>query len=77
MKVDTVFQILAVALGGAAAYFLWLGNKDGAFVSAVLGCVAFFLSVRFQVKARNDVREAEREAAYESEATSAAAETND
>ena len=63
MKIDTVFQILAVALGGAAAYFLWAGNKDGAFVSAVLGCVAFFLSIRFQVKARNSVREAEREGA--------------
>jgi len=63
MKIDTVFQILAVALGGAAAYFLWAGNKDGAFMSAVLGCVAFFLSVRFQVKDRNSVREAQREAA--------------
>ena len=63
MKIDTVFQILAVALGGAAAYFLWAGNKDGAFISAVLGCVAFFLSVRFQVKSRNAARESEREAA--------------
>ena len=63
MKIDTVFQILAVALGGAAAYFLWAGEKDAGFVSAVLGCVAFFLSVRFQVKARNAVRDAEREAA--------------
>ena len=63
MKIDTVFQVLAVVLGGAAAYFLWAGNKDGAFITAVLGCVAFFLSVRFQVKSRNTVREAEREAA--------------
>lgn len=63
MKVDTVFQILAVVLAGSAGYFLWRGNGDGAFVSAVLGCVAFFLSVRFQVKARNTVREAERDAA--------------
>lgn len=60
MKIDTVFQMLAVALAGAAAYFLWTGNKDGAFVSVVLGCVSFFLSVRFQVKARNSIREAER-----------------
>lgn len=61
MKIDTVFQILAVVLAGAAAYFLLTGNHDGAFVSAVLGSVAFFLSVRFQVKARNTAREAERE----------------
>jgi hypothetical protein len=67
MKIDTVFQILAVVLGGAAAYFLFNGNRDGAFVSVVLGCVAFFISVRFQVKARNATRQAEREAAEASE----------
>jgi hypothetical protein len=77
MKIETVFQIVAVVLGGAAAYFLFTGNKDGAFISAVLGSVAFFLSVRFQVKARNTVREAEREAAYESEAAAVSPESND
>ena len=56
---DRVFQIVAVILAGIAAYFLWAGNNDGAFVSAVLGCVSFFLSVRSQVKERNKVREAE------------------
>ena len=59
MKIETIFQITAVALAIAAAYFLWAGNKDGAFVSVVLGCVSFFLSIRFQVKARNKMREAE------------------
>ena len=67
MKIDTAFQIAAVVLGGAAAYFLLSGNKDGAFGLAVLGCVAFFLSVRFQVKARNAAREAERDAAESKE----------
>lgn len=66
MKIETAFQILAVVLAGAAAYFLWTGNKDGAFISAVLGCLSFFLSIRFQVKARNQMREAEREAARSS-----------
>ena len=78
---ERVFQVSAGALAVAAAYFLWTGNRDGAFVSAVLGCVAFFLSVRFQVKARNTVREAEREAereaAYESEAAAAPPESTD
>ena len=74
---ERVFQVSAGALAVAAAYFLWTGNRDGAFVSAVLGCVAFFLSVRFQVKARNAVREAEREAAYESEAAAAPPESTD
>lgn len=58
---ERVFQALAVVLAGAAAYFLWTGNKDYRFVAAVLGCVSFFLSVRFQVKERNRIREAERE----------------
>jgi len=62
MKLDTVFQIIAVILAGVTIYFLFTGHKDGAFVSAVLACVAFFLSVRFQAKARNEVRDAEREA---------------
>ena len=66
MKIETVFQILAVVLAGAAAYFLYTGNRDGAFVAAVIGCVAFFLNVRFQVKARNAAREAERERESES-----------
>ena len=58
---DRIFQIVAVILGGIAAYFLWVGNKDGAFVSAVVACVAFFLSIRFQVKTRNAEREADRQ----------------
>jgi hypothetical protein len=58
MKVERVFQIVAVILAGIAAYFLWAGNTEGAFVSAVLGCVSFFLNIRFQVKERNKAREA-------------------
>jgi len=56
---ERVFQIVAVILAGVAAYFLWIGNKDGAFVSAVLGCVSFFLSIRAQVKERRRQREEE------------------
>lgn len=56
---ERIFQILAVILAGIAAYFLWRGDGDGAFVSAVAGAVCFFLSVRFQVTQRNKRREAE------------------
>ena len=49
---ERLFQITAVILIGVAAYFLWQENKDGTFIAAVLGAVAFFLSIRFQVKAR-------------------------
>ena len=58
---DRIFQAAAVILAGVAAYFLWVANKDGAFIAAVLGCVAFFLSIRFQVKERNRIREAEHD----------------
>ena len=56
MTLEKIFQILAVILIGVAAYFLWRGNSDGLFVSAVIGAVCFFLSVRFQVKERMDER---------------------
>ena len=58
---ERIFQVVAVIFAGIAAYFLWSGNNDGAFVSAVLGCVAFFLSIRFQVKERNRIRVEERD----------------
>ncbi|MEQ1765525.1 MAG: hypothetical protein ABL984_20520 [Pyrinomonadaceae bacterium] len=61
MKIETGFQILAVVLAGAAAYFLYTGHRDGAFVAAAVGCCAFLLSLRFQVKARNKIRDAERQ----------------
>jgi len=40
---------------------LWKENTDGLFVSAVLGAVCFFLSVRFQVKERMELPEAEKQ----------------
>lgn len=67
MKAERIFQIVAMILAGIAAYFLWTGNKDGGFVAAVLGAVAFFLSVRFQVKERNVLREAEAAARKDDE----------
>lgn len=64
---ERIFQITAVILAGVAAFFLWQGNKDGAFVSVALGCVAFFLSVRVQVKERNRIRDLERDESEEQE----------
>jgi len=55
-----IFQILAVILAGVAGFLLWQDNIDGMFMAAVLGAVAFFLSIRFQVKGRLAEREAER-----------------
>ena len=58
---ERLFQILAVILAGVAAFFLWKGNWDATFVSAVFGAVSFFLSIRFQIKERLKIRDAERE----------------
>ena len=68
---EKIFQVFAVALALAAAYFLWAGNKDGAFVAVVLGCVAFFISIRFQAKARTAANDPEREALIEKKASAA------
>ena len=57
---ERFFQILAVILAGVAAFFLWRNNTEALFVSAVLGAVCFFLSVRFQVRERLKQRETER-----------------
>ena len=61
MTLPIIFKILAVILGGIAAYFLWTAKNDAAFASVVGGCVCFFLSVRFEVKERNRLRSAEAE----------------
>jgi hypothetical protein len=58
---ERLFQILALILAGVAVYFLWKKNGDNAFVTAVFGAVTFFLSIRFQVKARIKQREIENQ----------------
>jgi hypothetical protein len=50
------FQILAVALIAAAAYFLIRTDYDDAFVTGVLGVCSFFLSIRFTFKPRVEER---------------------
>ena len=55
------FQILAVALIAAAAYFFIHSEYDDAFVTAVLGICSFFLSIRFTFKPRVQERLAARE----------------
>ena len=62
MKLELIFKLLAVILVGVAAFFLWQKNWEGVFAAAVLGICAFFLSMRFQLKARLDKRKAEEEA---------------
>ena len=62
---ERVFQIAAVVFIAAAAVFFLLDNIDGVFISIVLGCLSFFLSVRTQVKGRLAIRDAEIEAEYQ------------
>lgn len=62
---DKIFQILAVVFAAAAVYFFWADSRDYMFIAGVLGCVMLFLSVRTQVRARNQIRENERLAAQD------------
>jgi len=55
------FQLLAVVLAGAAAYFLWTSQPEAAFVTVVLGVVSFFFGVRTDMKEQNRIHKAERE----------------
>lgn len=57
--IERMFQGSAVLLAVIAVYFYWAGSRDRMFVSAVVAAVAFFLSIRFQVKERNRIRETE------------------
>ena len=69
-----MFQILAVALAIAAAFFIWRGELDTAFVTGVLAVCAFFLSIRFAFKIRVSERDIERHA-HEPDETEADPET--
>ena len=54
------FQIASLIFAGISAYFIWMENKDGVFVALVLAASSFFLSMRFQAKARlaaSEIRE--------------------
>ncbi len=61
MKIDRVFQLVALMLAAIAVYFWWTGNSDGLYAAAVLGAVAFFISIRFQAKERNRIRQENQE----------------
>ncbi|HEV8593567.1 MAG TPA: hypothetical protein VGQ55_15790 [Pyrinomonadaceae bacterium] len=57
---ERIFQAAVVVFALAAAYFLWVSNSDWAFATGVLAAASFFLSIRFQMKARNDDRVKEK-----------------
>jgi hypothetical protein len=48
---------MAVVIAGVAAFFFWQNNSDWAFASGVLAVCSFFLSIRYQYKARNQARQ--------------------
>lgn len=57
---EILFNILAVALLGASAYFYSAGDPDWLFASVVLGICSFFLGVRSRIKKRmNDAQASE------------------
>ena len=56
-----VFRILAVGLAIATVFFLWKGENDNFFVSAVFAVCSYLLSLRFQIKARIEERKKDQE----------------
>ena len=56
---ERIWIILSALLVIVAAAFLWRNNMSGAFVTATLGAVAWFLSYRAQLRAK--IVAAERE----------------
>jgi len=52
MTTERVFTIIAGLFLLAAALLLWWNNLTAAFVTATLGIVAWFLSLRAQTRAR-------------------------
>jgi len=61
-----IFQILSVVFAAAATYFWWADNFDFAFGGVVFAVCSFFLSIRFQAKARNEEVALTRSAANKS-----------
>lgn len=61
MNWEIAFRLLAIVFTAAAAFFLWRWQTDAMFVTAVLGAVSFFLSIRMQVRDRLKRRAAENE----------------
>jgi hypothetical protein len=65
---ERYFQALAVILAGVAAFFWWQGNSDWAFAAGVCAAASYFLSMRFQMKARIKKAYAGREETAKEEA---------
>jgi 5-bromo-4-chloroindolyl phosphate hydrolysis protein len=57
---ESGLKILAVILGGIAAFLWWTGRIEGAFVFGVGAAVSFFLGVRSGSKLRVDARNLEK-----------------
>lgn len=56
-----IFQILAAILAGVAVFFWWRDDMDWAFASGVFAAASYFMGMRFQMKARVNAADAERE----------------
>jgi hypothetical protein len=52
MSWERIWGITAAAMLLVAAVLLWRNNHTGAFVTATLGVIAWFLSFRSQVRAK-------------------------
>jgi len=65
--VERTLKILSFVFIAIAFFFVWRGDVDAVFVSGVIGACCFFLSMRYEIQARRERRDAEKRAAEKSE----------
>jgi len=58
--VERTLKILSFVFIAIAFFFVWRGDADAVFVSGVIGACCFFLSMRYELQARRDRRDAEQ-----------------
>jgi hypothetical protein len=65
--VERTLKILSFVFIAIAFFFVWRGDVDAVFVSGVIGACCFFLSMRYEIQARRDRRDAAQRAGEKGE----------
>ena len=60
---ERTFKVLSFVFIAIAFFFVWRQDLDGVFVAGVIGAACFFLSMRYEIQARREKREAEQRSA--------------
>jgi hypothetical protein len=61
--VQRTFKALSFVFIAVAFFFVWRQDLDAVFIAGVMAASCFFLSMRYEIVARRERREAERRSA--------------